>query len=117
VIPYNPHQAYAETFVSKEDLENIQKNIEEDLADNYKERYIKKIEGEIEFETVTRSGREDNEILQFAKKENVDLIVMGTHGGNTRWNRNRTCIFRKCRRKSPPTQPNTCLYNPLQEKA
>jgi len=45
-----------------------------------RERYEKKIEGEIKFETVTRSGREDEEILEFANKEKVDLIVIGTHG-------------------------------------
>lgn len=80
VIPYNPNQAYADTFVSKEDLENIQKSIEEDLANNYKKHYVKKIDNGVKFEIVTRSGREDNEILKFAKDEKVDLIVMGTHG-------------------------------------
>jgi nucleotide-binding universal stress UspA family protein len=32
------------------------------------------------FQIVTKSGREDEEILTFAKQENVDIIVMGTHG-------------------------------------
>ena len=68
------------SYISDDTLRNIQKGIERELDDNYKERYIKKMGGEIEFETVTRSGREDNEILKFAKDEKVDLIVMGTHG-------------------------------------
>jgi len=80
VIPYNPHQAYVENSIDGETLVKIQRGIEEDLVNNFKERYIKKIEGEIEFETVTRSGREDNEIIKFAKDKKVDLIVMGTHG-------------------------------------
>ena len=80
VIPYNPNQTYVENGIDGETLVKIQRGIEEDLVNNYKERYIKKIEGEIEFETVTKSGREDNEILKFAKKENVDIIVLGTHG-------------------------------------
>jgi len=80
VLPDNPNQAYIDGFIAQEDLEKIQKNIEEDLVNNYKERYAKKIEGEIEFETVTKSGRADKEILEFAEKEKVDLIVMGTHG-------------------------------------
>ena len=80
VIPKNPQQAYAESFVTTEDLEKIQKSIEEDLMSNYEERYVKKIKGEIKFETVTRSGRADKEILEFAEKEKVDLIVTGTHG-------------------------------------
>ena len=69
-----------DNFTAKDDLEKIQKSIEEYLDDNYTERYSKKIEGEIEFENVTKSGRADKEILEFAEKEKVDLIVMGTHG-------------------------------------
>jgi len=80
VIPSNPQQAYVDSSISPEDLEKIQKTIEEDIVNNYKERYVKKIEGAVEFETVTKSGRADEEILQFANKEKVDLIVMGTHG-------------------------------------
>ena len=80
VIPCNPNQTYVENWIDGETLVKIQRGIEEDLVNNYKERYIKKIEGEIKFETVTKSGREDNEILKFAKKENVDIIVLGTHG-------------------------------------
>jgi nucleotide-binding universal stress UspA family protein len=80
VLPDNPHQAYVDGFIAQEDLGKIQKSIEEDLVNNYKEHYAKKIESEIEFEAVTKSGRADKEILEFAEKEKVDLIVMGTHG-------------------------------------
>jgi len=80
VIPYNPHQAYSESFITTEDLKKIQKAVEEDTANNYEERYEKEIEEGIPYEFVTKSGREDEEILTFAKKENVDIIVMGTHG-------------------------------------
>ena len=80
VIPENPQKAYVEGFLSTENLEKIQKTIEEDLDNNYKERYVNKIGNEIICEFVTKSGREDEEILEFAKKEKIDLIVMGTHG-------------------------------------
>jgi len=80
VIPYNSNQAYAESYISTEDLKKIQKSVEEDIANNYKERYVKQIGNEITYELVTKSGREDNEILEFGKKENIDIIVMGTHG-------------------------------------
>jgi len=79
-LDFDRDQIVTDNFIAKNDLEKIQKNIEEDLVNNYKERYAKKIEGEIEFETVTKSGRADKEILEFAEKEKVDLIVMGTHG-------------------------------------
>lgn len=37
------------------------------------------IEEEIK-EMDTASGKEDDEIIKFAKEEQVDIIVMGTHG-------------------------------------
>jgi len=80
VLPDNPHQAFAERYITKKDLEKIQKGIWEDLDNKYREHYVEKIENEIKFEIVTKSGREENEILKLAKKENVDIIVMGTHG-------------------------------------
>jgi len=80
IIPYNSHQAFAESFINTEDLKKIQKAVEEDIANNYNERYEKKIKNGIPYEFVTKSGREDEEILTFAKQEHVDIIVMGTHG-------------------------------------
>ena len=70
MIPDNPHQTFAENYISKEDLKRIQKSIEEYLNDNYSEHYVKKIENGVKFEI----------IIKFAKQEKVDIIVMGTHG-------------------------------------
>jgi len=80
VIPENPHQAFAEGIIPADTLEKIHKEFEENLVNNYKEHYIKKIENGIPFRIVTKSGREDDEIIKFAKKEKADIIVMGTHG-------------------------------------
>ena len=80
IIPYNPNRIYAETFITNEDLMKVQKAVEDDIAHNYKERYEKQIENGISYEFVTRSGREDEEILTFAKENHVDIIIMGTHG-------------------------------------
>ena len=80
VIPENPYKAYAELMITGEDLEKLQKAIEEDLDNKFREQYVKKIEDGSKFEIVTISGKEDEEIIKFAKKENVDIIVMGTHG-------------------------------------
>ena len=80
VIPRNPNQEMIRGYVSEDILRNIQKGLEQELDDNYKERYTKKIEDAVEFEVVTKSGREDEEIIKFAKKEKVEIIVMGTHG-------------------------------------
>ena len=80
VIPENPHRAFAEGIIPNESLEKINRAFEEDLANNYRKHYVEKIENEVPFEIVTKSGREDDEIIKFAKKEKADIIVMGTHG-------------------------------------
>jgi nucleotide-binding universal stress UspA family protein len=80
VVPDNPHQAYVEGFLDAGAAEKIQRAIREDLDRNYRERYVSKIAAGVSFEIVTKSGREAEEILEFAKKEQADLIVMGTHG-------------------------------------
>ena len=80
VIPRNPNQEMIRGYVSEDILRNIQKGLERELDDNYKERYTKKIEDAVKYEIVTKSGREDEEILKFAKDEKVDIIVVGTHG-------------------------------------
>ena len=80
VVPDNPHQAYVEGYLDAEAAEQIQRAIREDLERNYRERYASKMAKGVSFEVVTKSGREAEEILEFAKKEQVDLIVMGTHG-------------------------------------
>ena len=58
----------------------MRKNLGEYLNNQYKERYVKKIENGIKFRIITKSGTEAEEIIKFSKKEKVDLIVMGTHG-------------------------------------
>ena len=68
------------SYVSGDILRNIQKDLEQELEDNNKEHYTKKIEDAVRFEVVTKSGREGEEILKFAKDEQVDIIVVGTHG-------------------------------------
>ena len=80
VIPHIPNQEMLRGYVSEDTLSNIEKDLEQELEDNYKEHYTKKIEDAVRFEVVTKSGREDEEILKFAEDEKVDIIVVGTHG-------------------------------------
>lgn len=80
VIPDNPHRAYAEGVIPSDILEKVNKDFEEDLANSYREHYVEKIRNGVPYEIVTKSGREDAEIVRFAKHQRADLIVMGTHG-------------------------------------
>ena len=80
VVPHNPNQDFADGLVKKEVLEKIQRAIEKDVHKKYQEHYVKKIENGVAFEIVTKYGREDGEIIKFAKQEKADIIVMGSHG-------------------------------------
>ena len=80
VIPAFPHKAYIENILSEDVLKGLHKQIEDSLYGNYKNQYLKKVENGIDHEIVTKSGREDEEIIEFTKKKNVDIIIMGTHG-------------------------------------
>lgn len=80
VIPANPHQSYSESYLTEKDLARIDKEIRVDLEKKYQEHYTKEIGDGIKFEVVTRSGRESEEILKFARQNQVDIIVIGTHG-------------------------------------
>ena len=80
VIPDNHYQKYAEAYMTMEDFEKHQKDIEEGVNNQYEEHYVKKMENGTKFRIVTKSGREAEEIIKFSKNEKVDLIVMGTHG-------------------------------------
>ena len=80
VIPGNPQEVFVERFISRDIVEQIHKVIENDVSNKYTEHYVKKMGNSVPFKIVTKCGREDEEILKFAKEEKADLIVMGTHG-------------------------------------
>ena len=74
VIPGNPQEAFAERLMPRGLVGEMHKVIKEDVDKRYDKHYVGKIENAIKFVTVTKSGREDKEIIKFAKEEQVDLI-------------------------------------------
>lgn len=80
VIHHDYQWELMEALTPAKILDKIRKDIEEDVDNQYREHYVKKIENGIRFQTITKSGKEDREIIKFAKKEKIDIIVMGTHG-------------------------------------
>ena len=80
MIPGNPQELLIEKIIPGDLKEKIHRVIEEDVNTKYKKHYVEKIRDGVTFKVVTKAGREDEEILEFAKEEKVDLIVMGTHG-------------------------------------
>lgn len=80
IIPDAPQQQFVKGLIPGDLLEETEARIKEDMDREYEERYVKNMDNSVPYEIVTKSGREDDEILKFAREEKVDLIVMGTHG-------------------------------------
>jgi len=80
VIPGNTHENYLTHYLTKEDLDKIKVTLQKDLDKKYNDQYLSQIKDKTKVKIVTKSGREDEEILKFAKKERIDLITIGTHG-------------------------------------
>ena len=80
VIPEIPNQYYAALYGKQENFDKIQAAIREDLEQRYQDQYLSQIKDRSKVRVVTRTGREDEEILEFARKEQIDIIVIGTHG-------------------------------------
>lgn len=80
IIPLNPHESYLKTYLTEEDWNKLQVTWQEGLAKKYNDQYLSQIKDKNKVKIVTKSGREDEEIVKFALKENIDIIVIGTHG-------------------------------------
>ena len=77
VIPNLTYFTPYESFLTPENLIAVEKNIQDEV-----ERDFGKILKRIDMETkkVVRTGVAFVEIIDYAKSEGIDLIVMGTHG-------------------------------------
>lgn len=78
VIPPNPYLMYA--YMTPENAEKMDRGIAQYLEESFTTHYVKNMNQGARFKIVTKTGREQDEILAVAKEENVDVIVMGTHG-------------------------------------
>jgi len=80
VIPVTPQSYHLERHLSKKQLEDIKKNLEEDRKRMFTEKYLNFIKDKTKVTIVTETGDEDEKILEFIQKEKVDIVVIGTHG-------------------------------------
>jgi nucleotide-binding universal stress UspA family protein len=80
VIPSTPQQYHLERHLTKKQLDKITSTLEEDRARMFNEKYLKFIKDKTKVKVVTKSGNEEEKILEFVKKEKIDIIVIGTHG-------------------------------------
>ena len=79
-IPMTPQQYNLETYFTKEQLDKIKATLQEDLEKMFNDKYLNHIKDKTKVKIVTESGREDEKILEFAQREKIDIIVIGTHG-------------------------------------
>ena len=80
VTPQPVHPEQLTIYLSEEKLEEIKISQKKDLDVNLTTRYLHKMDDFKDFQINVIEGEPFLEILQRAKKESVDLIVMGTHG-------------------------------------
>jgi nucleotide-binding universal stress UspA family protein len=76
----NNYPHYVEGYLSSGEWEKIAENNRKEIDKNFEEKYLNKIKDKSNVHVVIKSGREDEEIIEFAKKENVDIIIVGTQG-------------------------------------
>ncbi|MBW2647751.1 MAG: universal stress protein [Deltaproteobacteria bacterium] len=80
ILPVMQNEGVIKSLITPHIFEKAQKESIEGLEQVFQEQLISKCQKDIEFQTVIRVGREYQEILKFALEEEVDLIVLGTHG-------------------------------------
>ena len=80
VIPTTPDPHNLEHWLTKENLDKIKATLQEDREKMFNDKYLNHIKDKTKVKIVTESGREDEKILEFAQKEKIDIIVIGTHG-------------------------------------
>jgi len=62
------------------ELDNVDEKAKQDIETKIATSYTSRIPPNIRFEVEIRIGKEYLEILEFARKQNVDLIVIGRQG-------------------------------------
>lgn len=77
VVPESEAQFWKSYIYEVEDVDRKAKQTIEERLDR---TYRSKIPAEISFRAEFRIGRDHEEILNFAKQQNIDLIVMGRQG-------------------------------------
>ena len=80
VIPTTPDPYNLERWLTKKQLDKLKSTLQEDREKMFNDKYLNHIKDKTKVKIVTKSGREDEEILEFAQKEKIDIIVIGTHG-------------------------------------
>lgn len=98
VVPNMTYFTPYESFLTPENLVAIEKNIQDEVERDFAK--LHKGNG-VPTKTVIRTGVPFVEIIDYAKSESIDLIVMGTHGRSAIENILIGNVAEKVVRKSP----------------
>lgn len=80
VIPETPNQYRLERHFTPSQLEKMQQTLKEERERMYEERYLSQIRDRDKVRVVTEAGKEEDKIIDFIKREGIDIVVLGTHG-------------------------------------
>jgi nucleotide-binding universal stress UspA family protein len=80
VIGLHPYTERLSTYLTSEELEELRISQKRELEKETETRYLQKMGNFKDYQVLLKEGEPFLEIIQTAKKEAVDLIVMGTHG-------------------------------------
>ncbi len=80
VTPEPVHPDQLSIYLPQEKLEELKASQKKELDKDLKTHYLQKMKGFKNYEVIFQEGEPFLEIIQMARKESVDLIVMGTHG-------------------------------------
>src|SRR4030043_647155 len=76
--PYHPDQL--SIYLPQEKLEELRTSQKKELEKELNTHYLRKLKEFKNYKVLFKEGEPFVEIIQMAKKESVNLIVMGTHG-------------------------------------
>ena len=80
VIPPTPMPYTRDTYLTWEQLGELNATRQKDREKMFNDKYLNHIKDKTKVKIVTKYGSEDDEILEFAQKEKIDLLVIGTKG-------------------------------------
>lgn len=80
VTPEPVHPEQLSIYLPREKMDELRTSQKKEIDQQLKTHYIKKMRGFKNYKVALKEGEPFVEIVQMAKKESIDLIVMGTHG-------------------------------------
>jgi nucleotide-binding universal stress UspA family protein len=76
----NNYPNYVENYLGRKEWDKIEENNRKEIDKTIQEKYLNQVKDKSTVHVVVKAGREDEEIINFANKEKIDIIIIGTQG-------------------------------------